>query len=146
MTIVEADCPHDLATGLLTIDILMFACQSIWHLKDWILNDPQFGAKDRNALKADIYSSHCLLACSDLANGSKHLSLDQPKIGGSISGFAGIHIDSSKGIYRERFKVVCLDPTDEFHGMEIGALLRQCRDRWDFVINRHWLSYTDDWL
>lgn len=147
MTIVEADTPHDLAVGLLTIDILMFACQSMWHLKDWILNDPNFGAKDRDALKADIYhsdSSRCLHACSDLANGSKHLSLSKPKIGGSISDFAGIHIDSSKGIYRERYCVICANSDDEFHGIEIEILLRRCRNRWDSIINQHWLSYTDD--
>ena len=146
MTIVEADNPHELAIGLLTIDVMMFACQSMWHLKDWILNDSGFGAKDNDALEVDIYSSRCLLACSDLANGSKHLTLNRPKIGGRIADFAGIHIESSKGIYRELLYVVCANPVDEFHGMEIGTLLRRCRDRWDSIINRHWLSYTDDLL
>ena len=144
MTIVEADTPHYLASGLLTIDVMMFACQSMWHLKDWILNDPDFGAKDRDTLEADIYSSHCLLVCSDLANGSKHLSLDKPNIGGSISDYSGIHVESSRGIYRERFNVVCANSADEFHGMEIGILLQCCRDRWDSIINRYWLSYNDD--
>ena len=36
MKIVEADNPHVLASGLLTIDVIKFACQSMWHLKDWI--------------------------------------------------------------------------------------------------------------
>ena len=60
MTIVEADNPHEIALGLLTIDVIMFTCQSMWHLKDWILNDSDFGAKDNKELKAVIQSSHCL--------------------------------------------------------------------------------------
>ena len=144
MTIVEADNPYKLATGLLTIDVIMFGCQSMWHLKDWILNDADFGAKDKDALKKDIYSSRCLLACADLANGSKHLSLNRPNFGSRIGDRTGVHIETSKGIYRELHYVVCANPSDEFHGMEIGTLLRHCRERWNSIINRHWLSYTDD--
>lgn len=143
MRIVEADTPHKLAPGLLTVDVIMFACQSMWHLKDWILNDPEFGAKDKGKLNAEIHASHCLLVCSDLANGSKHLSLDRPKIGGRLSDRAGIHLDTSKGILRELHYVVCPDPSDEFHGMEVVAFLRCCRDRWQEIINRYWLSRVD---
>ena len=145
MTIVEADSPHELAIGLLPIDVMIFACQSMWHLKDWILNDSDFGAKDKNALSADIHSSRCLLACADLANGTKHFSLNRPKVDGHIADYTGIHIDSSKGIYRELHYMVCADPSDELHGIEIRTLLRRCRDQWDWIINRHYLSYTDDW-
>ena len=60
MRIVEANIPHDLATGLLTVDVIMFACQSIWHLKDWILNDPDFGATDKEKLKQKFTT---LVAC-----------------------------------------------------------------------------------
>ena len=145
MMIVEADNPHKWASGLLTIDVVMFACQSMWHLKDWILNDRDFGAKDRKALEGDIYASRCLLACADLANGSKHLSLNSPQIGAHVSDRAGTHLDWAKGVLRELHYVVCDDHSDEFHGMEIGTLLRLCRDRWDAIIDCHWLSYTDDW-
>ena len=144
MAIIESDNPHHLATGLLTIDVEIFACQSMWHLKDWILGDLDFGASDKNALKQDIYSSRCLLACADLANGSKHLSLKSPQIGGRMANFSGVHIESSKGIFRELHYVVCDDISEEFHGMEITTLLRLCRDRWDSIINQHWLSYTRD--
>ena len=143
MMIVEADAPHNWATGLLTIDVIMFACQSMWHLKDWVLNDPDFGAKDKKALKDDIHASRCLLICADHANRSKHLSLNSPKTDGRVANFSGTHIDSSRGVFRELHYVVCTDPSDEFHGMEIGTLLRLCRDRWDSIINRHWLSYID---
>ena len=84
MMIVEADSPHKWASGLLTIDAVVLACKSMWHLRDWILNDRDFGAKDRRGLEGDIYASRCLLACADLANGSKHLSLNSPQIGGHL--------------------------------------------------------------
>ena len=103
--IVEADNPHKWASGLLTIDVMMFACQSMWHLKDWILNDRDFGAKDRKALEGDIYASRCLLACADLANGSKHLCLNSPQIGVHISDRAGTHLDWVKGVFRHPSRV-----------------------------------------
>ena len=143
MMIVEADDPHKWASGLLTIDVIMLACQSMWHLKDWILNDHDFGARDKKALEDEIHDSPCLRVCADLANRSKHLTLRAPKTGGRIADFAGTHIDSSKGIFRELHYVVCTDPSDEFHGMEIGTLLRRCRGRWDSIINRHCLSDID---
>ena len=36
MAILEAKDCHALASGLESIDIVVFACQSMWHLKDWI--------------------------------------------------------------------------------------------------------------
>ena len=102
MTIIEAKNPHNLAIGLQMIDITIFACQSMWHLKDWILNDSDFGAKDKNALKKDIHSSRCLLVCADLANGSKHLSLDRPKIGGRIADYGGVILN-----HRREFSANC---------------------------------------
>ena len=146
MKIVEADNPHELAVGLLTIDVIMFACQSMWHLKDWILRDPDFGAKDNEELKKEIHATRCLLVCSDLANGSKHLSLDRPKTGERLSEHTGMHLDTSKGIFRELHYVVCPDPSDEFHGMEVTTFLRCCKDQWQNIINRHYLSYVDDWV
>ena len=140
LTIVEADNPYDLVNGLQALDLIIFACQSMWHLKDWILNDPLFGARDVKELRDDIHSSHCLLVCSDLANGSKHLSLNYPKIGARLSEHTGIHLEPVKGIFREFYYVVCSNPLDEYHGIEIRTLLRCCRDEWRDIINRHYLS------
>ncbi len=145
MKILEADDLFESVGGLVPIDVVIFTCQSMWHLKDWILNDPSFGAKDNKKFKEEIHASRCLLVCSDIANGSKHLSLDRPKTGGRISDRTGIQIDPSKGIFRELFYVVCEDPKDEFHGMEVRTFLRCCRDQWQMIINRHYLSKIDDW-
>lgn len=145
MTIVEADNFHGgIIGGLEAIDVVLFACQSMWHLKDWIRNDLNFGARDIQALEKDIHASHCLLVCADLANGTKHLSLKNPKVGARLSERSGIHYEPAKGISRDIHYVVCSNPSDEYHGMEIRDLLRRCRDEWQKIINRHYLSKVDD--
>ena len=146
MKIVEASDPYKVMNGLLFCDVLVFTCQSMWHLKDWILNDPNFGAADHAALSQEIHATRCLLVCSDIANGSKHLSLNRPKVGGALSDATGLHLDTTKGIFQEFYYVSCSDPADEFHDMEIRTLLRRCRNSWEDIINRHYLSQADTWL
>jgi len=144
LTILELDDPYDWVRGLDSIDIIVFACQSMWHLKDWILNDAQFRARDREELKRDIHASRCLLICADLANGSKHLSLNNPKTDARLWERSGFHFDASKGICRDIYYVVCDDRSDEYDGMEIRDLLRRCRNEWQSIINRHYHSRIDD--
>ena len=146
MTVVEADDPHAWVKGLDDLDLVVFACQSMWHLKDWILNDAKFGAADREALKRDIHQSIPLLICRDLANRSKHLTLDDPKTDATLSDLAGFHYEPSKGICRGKYYVVCHSQSEEYHGIEARDLLRRCRDEWQRIINRHYLSRVDaDW-
>ena len=95
-------------------------------------------------MEKEIHASRCLLVCADLANGSKHLSLANPKTDARLSEHSGFHYEPSKGICREIYYVVCNDPSDEYHGMEIRDLLRRCRNEWQRIINRHYLSKIDD--
>jgi len=118
----------------------------MWHLKDWILNDPYFGAGDIAALSREIHSMRCLLVCSDIANGTKHLSLNRPKIGSKLSDRIGFHLDTAKGVFQEFYYISCDNPADEFHEMEIRTLLRYCRDSWEDIISRYYLSQADAWL
>jgi hypothetical protein len=141
MKIVHSDDEHSLLGGALTFyDIVIFACQSMWHLKDWILNDPEFQPKDTKQLEADIYAEKCLLVCGDLANGSKHLVLKRPKVGASLSERQGIHYDQSQGIFQIYYYIVCADDNDPYHGMEIRALLAAARQSWDTIIDTHHVS------
>src|ERR1700752_277864 len=146
MKIVEASDPYKVMSGLSFYDVIVFTCQSMWHLKDWILNDPHFGASDQAALSKDIHAVRCLLVCADIANGSKHLSLSRPRVGGALSEATGLHVDTEKGICQEFYYVCCSNPADELHGIEIRTLLRRCRDSWEQIINRHYLSQVDTWL
>jgi hypothetical protein len=115
----------------------------MWHLKDWVLNDPEFGAKDKEALKRDIHAEECLLVCSDIANGSKHLRLDSPKAGSSLSDRRGLHVEPSLGVCKELYFVSCLDKTNKYHGVEIRDLLGECRNTWERILNKHHLSVVD---
>ena len=59
-------------TGALTYqDAIFFACQAMWHLKDWVKNDLSFAPRDKDILQKDIHAERCLLICADIANGSK---------------------------------------------------------------------------
>ena len=146
MKIVEASDPYKVMSGLSFYDVIVFTCQSMWHLKDWILNGSHFGASDQAALSKDIHATRCLLVCADIANGSKHLSLSRPKVGGALWEATGLHLDTAKGLCREFYYVSCSDSADEFHGIEIRTLLRRCRESWEQIINRYYLSQVDTWL
>ena len=56
LEIINAKDPYSFIGQLQFEDIVIFTCQCIWHLKDWILNDVGFGAKDYNLLNKDIHS------------------------------------------------------------------------------------------
>jgi hypothetical protein len=57
MKVVEANDPYKVISGLSFYDIIVFTCQSMWHLNDWILNDPHFGASDQAELSKDIHAT-----------------------------------------------------------------------------------------
>lgn len=137
---IMADNPNPLLGGLLYEDMLMFACQCMWHLKDWILNDPNFGAKDAKELANGIHSEQCLRICADLANGSKHLSLNKPKTHLSLSPLSGVHIEPGRWIFHQYYYVVSTDRNDPYHGMELRSLLSRCRDVWEGIIEKHYLT------
>lgn len=140
MEIVNAQDPDPLMGNLNFEDVLIFTCQSIWHLKDWILNDPEFGAKDPEQLKADIHSEKSLLVCADLANGSKHLKLRGPKTGFDFAEPTGIHLNQNKGINQKFYYIVSSDHSDPYFGKEIRELLADCRKSWERIIDKHYLS------
>ena len=39
--------PYGNVSNLTFFDIVIFTCQNMWHLKDWIINDVNFHAKDK---------------------------------------------------------------------------------------------------
>ena len=47
-------------------DLVQFAIQSMWHVKDWIINDPSLSAQTKKWVDSDIHSRRCLLICADL--------------------------------------------------------------------------------
>jgi hypothetical protein len=51
-----------------------------FHLKDWLQNDPA-SASAASDVERFVNGSVALSICADLANGSKHLVLDRPRVG-----------------------------------------------------------------
>ncbi|MEX2517206.1 MAG: hypothetical protein WD572_09935 [Gammaproteobacteria bacterium] len=146
MALVRAADFPDAVNGALTFyDIAILTCQAMWHMKDWILNDAEFRAASREELKRDIYNSHVLQVCADIANGSKHLSLKSPKIGTGVSlaELSGIHIEPAKGIFREFYYIHYPNLADPYHGTEIRDLLEDARRAWQVIIDKYYLSEED---
>lgn len=129
-----------LAGNLAFEDVLMFTCQCIWHLKDWIVADESFHARDISRLLEEVHSAHCLMICADIANGSKHATLSRPKTSASLSESTGIHLNGRKGIYQVFYYVVSDDPSDPYHGIEMREFLQECRATWQRIIDTHYLS------
>lgn len=135
------DPPYGNATRITFFDIVMFACQNMWHLKDWVINDVNFHVKNKKDLIKNIYSSQCLMICADIANGSKHLILKNKKMGGKISKATGMHIDTRKNIFKELYYIDINDHKNKFYRMEIRDFLNDCRQEWQNIINKH--NYSD---
>jgi hypothetical protein len=53
--------------------------QHCWHLKDWVKNDDTVPQAARDQVVAEAHASQILMVCRDLACGTKHLKLDDPK-------------------------------------------------------------------
>ncbi|MDD3603650.1 MAG: hypothetical protein PHD86_00490 [Kiritimatiellae bacterium] len=140
MTIIDAPDSVSASDPLEFYDVVIFACQNIWHLKDWVLNDDGFDAHDIQQLKDDIHNSPCLMICGDIANGSKHLSLTKSKTGSGISQNRGIHFAPKQGIHQEFWYLSCPSPYEKYDGMEIRPFLNECLIIWRKVISQHYLS------
>lgn len=59
------------------IDNAMGLMQAIWHLKDWLINDPALGIK-RDEIEKFAHAQDALRIVRDLANGSKHMRIVDP--------------------------------------------------------------------
>jgi hypothetical protein len=140
LRIIDAPDQQAQIGGLVFEDILIFAFQNMWHLRDWALNDPQFGALDRRALRDEIETNAYLRVCADLANGSKHFSLNNPRTTIAQSDQRGMYCDSGKGIFQVLYYLESTDPSSPFHGMEVRQFLGECRQEWRRIIDRHYLS------
>lgn len=59
--------------------------QNCWHLKDWIKNDLEISAAQRDGVENKVSHSAALMICADLANARKHFKLNKPRVGASHS-------------------------------------------------------------
>lgn len=144
ISLILAKDHHKASPGLSYYDLIVICLQAMWNLKDWILNDAEFGASSITDLKQEIFNSKCLLACSDFANGTKHFRLDKPKTGFSISGNMGLHVNTSEEIFQQYIYILTEDRNDPYFGMEARDFVQECRSTWQKIIDKHYLSYVYD--
>jgi hypothetical protein len=58
-------------------DFLYSFFQNCWHLKDWIKNDSSLPQDMRDEIVREAHKIESLQFCADLANRTKHLTLDK---------------------------------------------------------------------
>jgi hypothetical protein len=49
--------------------------QDVWHLKDWIKNDPSISKTVRNSIENEVKNVRSFRIAADIANGTKHMEL-----------------------------------------------------------------------
>ena len=53
--------------------------QNCWHLKDWVKHDPLVTPEVKERIRDAVHASRMLAIANDMANGTKHLKLDEPR-------------------------------------------------------------------
>lgn len=70
-------------------DDLLHFFMDCWHLKDWIKNDTRLPKTLQDAIESEVKSHLSLEVAADLANGWKHLSIDEkrypPRVGANVT-------------------------------------------------------------
>lgn len=69
---------HDSPTDSYEDEVIAFF-QACYHLKDWLKNDPASRVTS-SEVEDFVERTPSLRLCGDLANGSKHLQLDRPRV------------------------------------------------------------------
>jgi len=139
VTLTQAKDHLNACPGLSYYDLVVLTCQAMWSLKDWVLNDPNFDAADKRGLKTEIHASQVLAICADIANGTKHFRLDDPKTDFSIRDRMGIHVEPAKGIFQEFVVIVSADRSHPLHGLEAREFILRCQSAWQAIIDKHYL-------
>lgn len=62
-------------------DFLWAAFQNLWHVKDWLRNDPSIDGDVAQLAVADAENTRALLIAADMANGTKHYVLTSDRVG-----------------------------------------------------------------
>lgn len=109
-------------------DDLHHFMQDCWHLKDWIKNDPSAGIG--NAIEVQVCAYKSLLIAADLANGSKHLSRKNDRVGAYITSIGvSVHLGQDKPIDVE--SVVTLGDGTK---VEVGNVISEAYANWNTLL------------
>jgi hypothetical protein len=122
------------------LDDLFSFFQNCWHLKDWIKNDDTLPQATRDAIVKDAQATDSLLFCADLANGSKHLVLQNDRKGARILSFRVSTGDPKTGeTFSEGhlFEIASEHGTPQPYG--IVNFARKAVEDWEDLLKKHGL-------
>lgn len=113
-------------------DELFALFQAIWHLKDWLINDPALAVTKGQIEHYVFEQGHLgLQAAHDLANGSKHLNLKKPAVDAAqIRNDAAIHVGAGVS---HTFYIHLAKDDQEF---EAVALAELCVEEWSVFLKQ----------
>lgn len=108
-------------------DFLLAFFQSAYHLRDWLLNS---GATTKVNLDALMHNTPALSLCRDVANGSKHLTLNATERTARVGLMREYAPGTSAGF---KWSLLAFerraDGAVDFHG--INNLMSECVDTWN---------------
>jgi hypothetical protein len=121
-------------------DYLYALFQNCWHVKDWILSDPSAPTKLKEAVKKvdkeGVIDS--LMLCSDIANGSKHVSGPKPSrtTRRGATPLVEVEIEISpeaQSVTSWTYKVA----DNDGQSYEVIELARQALEEWETIIREN---------
>jgi hypothetical protein len=128
-------------TGRGSLDAADFSealVQAVWHLRDWLVNDPRI-ALPAEKLKAFTTGDSALQLVADVANGTKHSWLNARRTNGVVVGhtawFGSGDIDDPESIERVRITATIEAESGEPEHRELVDIA------WDGLVAwRRWLT------
>lgn len=113
-------------------DELLALYQALWHLKDWLKNDPAVPDALRRAVESWVNhhpDASNLRVAADVANGSKHMLLTNGRAGGSIHQGTDIRILVGGGLSQTFYIEDRSDPS-RVRRREASNLAASCIREW----------------
>jgi hypothetical protein len=101
-----------------------------WHVWDWVKNDQGISPAVRKAVTDAAYASPVLRMCHDLANGTKHYTLNSPKLPapGVRRGTVEVHRQNATTTWR--FQIILPDGTTRW----VDEVAREALDAWSAIL------------
>jgi hypothetical protein len=108
--------------------------QNCYHLKDWLINDPNFTRKTARQIEDYINATPSLSICADICNGTKHLKLLEPR-SGSPPRLGDRHITVYEGGPLDECISIAFIVEHAGLKKEAFALATECVQPWETFMN-----------
>jgi hypothetical protein len=100
--------------------------QNCWHLKDWVKHDPLIPERQKHQIKLAVEASRVLAVANDIANGTKHLELYDPR---APAEYAHTRLNTTDAVSQ----VECVILVDGIH-MNASVVAEECLSEWISIL------------